>query len=158
MSDPKFHIAELNIGTAKYDQDDPRFADFVNNLERVNAIAERSKGFVWRLKDEAGDAMAIRASDDPRLLVNLSVWETIEDLERFVFATVHNKIYARREEWFVRAPIPTFVMWPVSAGTLPSLYEAMARLARLREEGPSDEAFGWDRVADLKLWFAKKCA
>lgn len=158
MPDEKFHVAELNIATAKYDQDDPRFADFVNNLDRVNAVADRSKGFVWRLKDEAGDATAIRATDDPRLLVNLSVWETVEDLERFVFATVHQKVYARREEWFPRAAVPTFVMWPVPAGHMPTLDEAMERLAKLREEGPSDEAFGWERLSDLKLWMTKKCA
>lgn len=153
-----YHIAELNVATGKYDQDDPRFADFVDNLARVNAVAERSKGFVWRLKDEAGDAMAIRASDDPRFFVNLSVWETVEDLERFVFATVHQKIYARREEWFPRAGVPTFVMWPVAAGHIPSLDEAFSRLDMLRNDGPSDEAFGWERLADLKLWMTKKCA
>jgi len=153
-----FHIAELNVATSRYDQDDPRFAEFVNNLDRVNAVAERSKGFVWRLKDDAGSAMAIRGSDDPRFFVNLSVWETVEDLERFVFATVHQKIYARREEWFPRASEPTFVMWPVPAGHLPTLADAMGRLAKLRSEGPSDEAFGWERLADLKLWMTKKCA
>jgi hypothetical protein len=153
-----FHIAELNAATSRYDQEDPRFADFVNNLDRVNAVAERSQGFVWRLKDDAGSAMAIRGSDDPRFFVNLSVWETVEDLARFVFATVHQKIYARREEWFPRAGVPTFVMWPVPAGTRPTLEEAMARLQKLREDGPSEDAFGWDRLADLKLWMTKKCA
>ncbi len=153
-----YHVAELNVATGKYDQDDPRFADFVDNLARVNAVAERSKGFVWRLKDEAGDAMAIRASDDPRFFVNLSVWETVEDLERFVFATVHQRIYARREEWFPRAGVPTFVMWPVAAGHIPSLDEAFSRLDMLRNDGPSDEAFGWERLGDLKLWMTKKCA
>lgn len=153
-----YHIAELNVATGKYDQDDPRFAGFVENLDRVNALAERSKGFVWRLKDEGGNAMDIRASDDPRFFVNLSVWETVEDLERFVFATIHQKIYARREEWFPRPTAPAFVMWPVPAGHIPTLGEAFARLEKLRAAGPSDEAFGWECLADLKLWMKKRCA
>jgi len=154
----EFHIAELNVAAGKYDQDDPRFADFINNLDRVNAVAERSKGFVWRMKDDGGNAMAIRASDDPRFFVNLSVWETVEDLERFVFATVHKQIYARRDEWFARPSIPAFVMWPVPAGHFPTLDEAFARLEMLRTDGPSDQAFGWERLADLKLWMSKRCA
>ncbi len=157
MTSP-FHIAELNVATGKYDQDDPRFADFVNNLDRVNAVAERSKGFVWRLKGDDGNAMAIRWSDDPRFFVNLSVWETVEDLERFVFATVHRKIYERRDEWFPRQAAPTFVMWPIEAGQIPTLEEAFDRLEKLRNDGPSDEAFGWERLADLKLWMSKRCA
>ncbi|MEQ8177000.1 MAG: DUF3291 domain-containing protein [Amphiplicatus sp.] len=152
------HIAQLNVGTTAYDLDDPRMAGFVDNLDRVNAIAERSKGFVWRLKDEAGDATGIKVSDDPRFIVNMSVWETVEDLERFVFATVHRKFYARGEEWFHKMTTPRFVMWPVPVGHRPTVEEALSRLDKLTEEGPSDEAFGWERLAELKLWMSKRCA
>lgn len=152
------HVAELNVATARYDLDDPRMADFMNNLDRVNALAERSKGFIWRLKDEAGDATGIRVSDDPRFIVNLSVWETVEDLEHFVFATVHTKFYNRRAEWFPKMATPSFVMWPVPVGHAPTVEEALARLDLLTREGASDEAFGWERLADLKLWMQKRCA
>ncbi len=152
------HIAQLNVGTARYETDDPRIAEFMNNLDRVNEIAERSKGFVWRLKDESGNATNFRPSDDPLFLVNLSVWETVEDLERFVFATVHKKFYARGEEWFHKMTTPRFVMWPVPVGYRPTLDEALSRLDRLTKDGPSDEAFGWERLADLKLWISKRCA
>ncbi len=152
------HIAQLNVATARYETDDPRFADFMNNLDRVNAIAERSPGFVWRLKDDSGNATNIRPADDPLFLVNMSVWETVEDLERFVFATAHRKIYARGEEWFHKMTTPRFVMWPVPVGHRPSIDEALARLARLTGEGPSDDAFGWERLAELKLWMKKRCA
>lgn len=151
-------IAQLNVSTARYDLDDPRMADFMNNLDRVNAVAERSKGFIWRLKDESGDATGIRASDDPRFIVNLSVWETVEYLERFVFNTVHKKIYDRRREWFPAPAAASFVMWRVAPGYIPTLDEALDKLERLRREGPSDEAFGWERFANLQIWLTKRCA
>ena len=92
----KFHIAELNIARAQYDLDDPRMAGFMNNLDRVNAIADRSPGFVWRLQSDTGNATDIKVMGDPRIVANLSIWETVEDLERFVFNTAHKKIYDRR--------------------------------------------------------------
>ena len=83
------HLAQLNIGRFRYPTDDPRMADFMNNLDLVNGLAERSKGFVWRLKDESNNATNFRPFDDPNMAVNLSVWENGEALERFVWQTVH---------------------------------------------------------------------
>ena len=94
------HIAQLNIGRFRYPTDDPRMAAFMMNLDRINALAERSEGFVWRLKDESNNATAIRPASDPTMAVNLSVWESVEALERFVWATVHKQIYNRKGEWF----------------------------------------------------------
>ncbi|MEM9168649.1 MAG: DUF3291 domain-containing protein [Pseudomonadota bacterium] len=111
-----------------------------------------------RPDNPAGDATDVRFGEDPRLLVNLSVWETPEDLERFVFATVHRKFYMRRADWFEKATTPRFVMWPVVAGHRPTVDQAMARLDRLVTDGPSEDAFGWERIADLKLWLKKHCA
>src|SRR5262245_43383250 len=85
------HPAQLNIGRIRHPLDDPRMADFVNNLDRVNAIAEHTPGFVWRLQDDSGNATAIHAFDDPRMLLNMSVWESVEALERFVWQTVHKR-------------------------------------------------------------------
>ncbi len=90
------HIAQLNIGRPLHALDDPRMAGFMDNLDRVNALAERSRGFVWRLKDESNNATALRPFDDPDMLVNMSVWESVEALERFVWATVHKQFYNRK--------------------------------------------------------------
>jgi Domain of unknown function (DUF3291) len=90
------HIAQLNIGRFRYPTDDPRMAAFISNLDRINALAERSEGFVWRLKDESNNATAIRPASDPTMAVNLSVWESVEALERFVWATAHKQFYNRK--------------------------------------------------------------
>ena len=94
------HLAQVNIAALKYPLDDPRVADFARNLDRVNGIAERSDGFVWRLQDESGDATDIRAFDDPTIVINMSVWRDQECLEHFVWKTVHKQFYHRRAEWF----------------------------------------------------------
>jgi Domain of unknown function (DUF3291) len=151
------HIAQLNIGRFRYSTDDPRMAAFMANLDRINALAERSEGFVWRLKDESNNATAIRPEGDSTMAVNLSVWESVEALERFVWATLHKKFYNRKGEWFEKPGATHFVMWPVPAGHIPDLAEAMARLEYLRARGDSDFAFGWGHLAHIKLWMSRKC-
>ncbi len=153
----KQHLAQLNIGRANYDNDDPLFAGFIDNLDKVNGVADRSKGFVWRLQDDAGE-QTITPTDDPRLLVNLSVWETAEDLEHFVFNTIHKRIYDGRAAWFPQMEEAHFVMWWVPVGHIPTVNEAFERLEQLRAEGPTDDAFGWERLEKLKLWMTKQCA
>jgi heme-degrading monooxygenase HmoA len=150
------HLAELNIARARYALDDPRMKDFVDRLDRVNAVAERSRGFVWRLKDEDGATIAL--DDDPRLIVNLSVWETAEDLEHFVWNTIHRQVYRRRAEWFPPLGRAHFVMWHVEPGTKPSVEEAIERLDYLNEHGSSDHAFGWEGLPHLKTWMEMRCA
>jgi len=155
----KTHIAELNVAYPKYGVNDRRFAGFVNNLERINALAERSPGFVWRLKDDAaGNAMDLQVGDDPAMIPNLSVWESVEDLERFTFGTVHAQIYKLRENWFTPMQERHFVMWHVPIGYRPTLEEAMAKLAQINADGPSDNVFGWEAMTNLKLWMEKRCA
>jgi hypothetical protein len=150
-------IAQLNIGRFRYSTDDPRMAAFMANLDRINALAERSEGFVWRLKDESNNATAIRPEGDPTMAVNLSVWESVEALERFVWVTVHKKFYNRKGEWFEKPSATHFVMWPVPVGHIPDLAEGMARLEYLRARGDSDFAFGWGHLAHIKLWMSRKC-
>ena len=152
------HLAELNIARLKYDLDDPRVADFVNNLDRVNAVAERSEGFVWRLKDEDGNATSIQAFDDPRVIVNLSVWQTPETLEKFVWQTVHKQVYARRAEWFAVMEKMHFAMWWVDEGHEPSALEARERLEHLQAHGDSDHAFGWEHLPNVQMWKEQRCA
>ena len=151
------HIAQLNVGRFLYPTGDPRMAEFMGNLDRINAIAERSEGFVWRLKDESNNATAIRPDDDPTMAVNLSVWESVEALERFVWATVHKQFYNRKGSWFQPMSTPHFVMWTVPAGYLPSLSEAKARLDHLARNGDSDFAFGWGHLPHIKLWMSRQC-
>ena len=152
------HLAQLNIGRLRFPTDDPRMADFMNNLDLVNALAERSQGFVWRLKDDSGNATNFRPFPDPQMAVNLSVWESTEALERFVYQTVHKRFYGRREEWFDKREGPHAVMWWIAAGHLPTLDEAKERLEYLTANGPSDRAFGWESVPTAQLWKTARCA
>jgi Domain of unknown function (DUF3291) len=151
------HLAQLNIGRMRYPTNDPRVGEFMDNLDRVNALAERSPGFVWRLKDESGNATAIRPFDDPTMLVNMSVWESAEHLERFVWQTVHKQFYNAKGKWFEKLSTPHFVMWPVPIGHKPSLVEAKERLDHYTKHGDSDHAFGWSHLPHIKLWISRKC-
>jgi len=151
------HLAQLNIAHLKYPIDDPRIADFVDNLDRINAVAERSPGFVWRLKDESGNATDLGEFDDPMVIPNLSVWESAEHLEQFVWQTVHQRIYNRKGEWFVPQTQATFVMWWVADDHRPDLAESRDRLEHLRVHGDTDDAFGWSHLPAVTLWQSKRC-
>src|ERR1700752_3527885 len=118
---PNHHLAQLNIGRIRYEVDDPRMAGFVDNLAFVNALAERTPGFVWRYTDATGNATDTRPFDgDPLMAVNLLVWESIEALEKFVWQTVHKRFYARKHEWFEKFDGAYFVLWHVHADHRPS--------------------------------------
>ncbi len=142
------HLAQLNVGRMAHAFDDPRMADFMGNLDRINAIADRSPGFVWRLQDEGGNATQIAFSDDAETIVNMSVWETPEALEEFTWNTLHHQFYARRAEWFQLMKSNHLVMWWVPAGHIPTLAEAAERLEHLDNHGPTEWAFGWDSLLD----------
>jgi hypothetical protein len=152
-------LAQVNIGRVLGGPDDPRMVDFYNNLARVNAMAERMPGFVWRLKDEAGDsAMALHWPGDETMAVNMSVWEDGDALGRFVFQTGHKKIYARKEEFFETPKQLTVAMWWIEAGHIPTLEEAKERLDHLNANGPSTFAFGWTELASAQQWQERRCA
>jgi hypothetical protein len=150
------HLAELNIGKFKYPTSDPRMAGFMDNLDRVNAIAERSAGFVWRLKGDNNNATGFRIGDD--MAVNLSVWEDARSLEDYVFKTVHVQFYKKREAWFDLMEKPHMVLWWVPEGHQPTLDEAHARLRRYEAEGASEHAFGWKEVMDEHRMRTLRCA
>ena len=152
------HLAELNIGRLLHPLDDPRMADFADNLERVNGIADRSEGFVWRLKGDSGNATGIQAFDHPRIILNISLWESVDALERYVWQTVHKRFYGRRHEWFDRFEGPYFVMWWVPVGHRPTVEEALERLQSLKDNGPSDHAFGWESLPAAQMWKTARCA
>ncbi|NVN83384.1 DUF3291 domain-containing protein [Vibrio sp. Scap16] len=134
-------LAQLNIALAKYPLDAPEIKDFVDNLDKVNGIAESSEGFVWRLKDESGDATNIKAFDDPNMIVNMSVWDSVDSLKNFMFRTHHRDFMRRKGEWFHRLAEDTYVLWWVEDEHIPNLDEAIERLEHLREKGDSPYAF-----------------
>ena len=150
MTDSR-HLAQFNIARIRHPLDDPRMAEFVDNVLRVNRLAEQIDGFVWRLQDESGHAMGMQVYGDAALLPNLTVWENAQALERFVFQTVHGRFYKRREAWFAPLDLP-LVMWWVPAGHRPSMDEGVARLDHLKAHGPTDFAFGWESLGDAQVW------
>ncbi|MDY8109496.1 DUF3291 domain-containing protein [Fulvimarina sp. 2208YS6-2-32] len=150
------HLAELNIAYPKYPLDDARMADFVDNLVRINTMASKMPGFVWINKDESGHAFA-QQTPWPGAAANLTVWESVEQLEHFVWNTVHKRFYNRKNEWFETMTAHHFVMWWVPEGHRPSLLEAKAKLDLLQAEGDSDEAFTWAHLPHVKLWQSQRC-
>lgn len=138
-----YHLAQLNIAAKRYADDDPRFADFVNALDTVNEYADQSQGFVWRLQSDDGNATAIRIFNDDQWLVNMSVWQSLEDLKAFIASPTHLSVMRRRAEWFKNTEEATMVLWWVRAGHIPDLEEALSRLENLRKRGPTPDAFGF---------------
>ncbi|MEV8314913.1 DUF3291 domain-containing protein [Streptomyces sp. NPDC059900] len=135
------HLAELNIATLLHPLDDPRIAPFVDLLDPVNASADGAPGFVWRLVGEGEtDATALRPAGED-VIVNLSVWETREALWDFTYRSGHLEVMRRRREWFERHVKAHMVLWWVPAGHLPTVGEALERLADLQAHGPSPRAF-----------------
>lgn len=134
-------LAQLNVAEMKSPLDSPDMADFVANLERINALAEQSPGYVWRLQD-GGDATAFRPLGQ-NVLVNLSVWADVAALSQYVYRSAHVEIMRRRREWFDRLKVAHMVLWWVPVGHRPILEEAVARLEQLRAEGPSPSAFNF---------------
>jgi hypothetical protein len=139
------HLAQLNVGRLRAPLDDPRIDDFRNNLERVNALAEVSRGFVWRLQDEGGDATGIKAFDDELEIINLTVWESIDALADFTYRSAHVQFLRRRREFFEAPTQPILCLWWIPAGTIPSVTDAVARLEHLRAHGPTPTAFTFRR-------------
>lgn len=135
-----YELAQLNIGTTLEPLDSPRLADFVANLDRINALAEQSPGFVWRLQTEEGDATALRPLGDDTI-VNMSVWRDVASLNDYVYRTVHVEIMRRRKEWFERMKDAYVVLWWVRRGHRPTVDEAIAKLELLRRSGPTEAAF-----------------
>lgn len=138
----KHHLAQLNIALMKESLESPSMADFVNNLDRINALAEESPGYVWRLQTEEGDATTLRPLGE-NVLVNLSVWRDIEALREYVYKSDHASIMRRRKEWFDQMEEAFVVLWWVPETHTPSLAEAIERLDHLRRHGPTPEAFNF---------------
>lgn len=137
----RYHLAQINVGHTLYPTDHPGIADFMNQLDEINALAESSPGFVWRLKSDSGNATDILLTDDPQFIINMSVWETPEALFDYVYKTGHTKVMARRREWFARPDGAYQCLWWIPAGTEPTAQQGLARLALLEASGPTAQAF-----------------
>lgn len=135
------HLAQLNVATLLHPLDDPRIAPFVELLDPVNATADGAPGFVWRLVEDGGaDATTLRPAGE-NVIVNMSVWETLEALWDFTYRSGHLEVVRRRRDWFDRHVEAHLVLWWIPAGHVPTVEEALARLAELRAVGPSPRAF-----------------
>ena len=135
------YLAQLNITRMRAPLDHPLMERFVAWLEPINALADESPGFIWRLQTDEGDATSIRAFEDDRILVNMSVWESLEALQGFVFRSDHVRVMRERAQWFEPMEVPTTVLWWVPEGHIPTVDEGKKRLDLLREQGPSENAF-----------------
>ena len=142
----RFHLAQVNIGRVLAPIDDPLLAGFVARLENINAWADATPGFVWRLQSDAGNATAYRPYEDDRILVNLSVWEGPEQLRGFVYRSAHVEVMRQRKSWFERFDDPYYALWWVSAGHVPSIDEAKERLEHLRAHGESAYSFSFAKL------------
>lgn len=156
----KKHLAELNVGRLVAPTDDPRVKEFMDNLDRINGLGKKMPGFVWMMEGsgEPGTGNTEhKIGGDPQYVSNLTVWEDVESLERFVWGTVHRKFYERRQEWFEVLGEMHFVMWWVPEGHEPTLDEGLERLRMRREQGDSDEAFGWEWLREATMHRTHAC-
>jgi hypothetical protein len=136
------HLAQANVGTMRgASYEDPVMAGFVARLDPLNDIADSSRGFVWRLEDDAADEYAARVFDCERLLFNLSVWESVEALEEYVYKSGHIEAVRKRAQWFEKPTKSPFVLWWIAAGHRPTIEETKSRFDLLWTSGPSPEAF-----------------
>jgi len=136
-----WHIAQLNVARAVAPFDHATLAGFISRLDEINRLGDASPGFVWRLQGEGGTSTELRFTDDPLFIVNLTVWESIDHLYDFTYRSEHKTVFKRRFDWFERGLTPSVCLWWQRAGTLPTVEDALARLAYLTAEGPTPHAF-----------------
>ena len=135
------HLAVFNIARLVAPMDDSQIDDFRNNLDPINALAEQSPGFVWRLQDESGNATNITPYEDPMVITNMAVWESIDELADFTYRSGHLEFLRRRRDFFEHPVDAILVLWWIPEGHVPTMDEAQARLEHLRRHGPTPQAF-----------------
>jgi hypothetical protein len=136
-----YQLAQINIARGNAPLDSPVMRDFVELLDTVNALAEATPGFVWRLKTDERDATSVRAYDDPLMIVNMSVWSGIEALREYVYRSSHAHAFRRRKEWFAHMTTPSLALWWIPVGHIPTVDEGKVRLDMLETEGATPHAF-----------------
>ncbi|HLO28574.1 MAG TPA: DUF3291 domain-containing protein [Anaerolineales bacterium] len=143
---PEHYIAQINIARMLAPITDPSMAAFVEQLPPINALAEGSPGFVWRLQSESGDATSIKVYDDDFIIINLTVWENVNALREFVYKSAHSGVLRDRKRWFEKFDGPYYTLWWVPVGHLPSAEEGKERLEYLREYGDTAYAFSFKKI------------
>jgi heme-degrading monooxygenase HmoA len=142
MMEKGWHLAQINVAKIIGESiSDPVMKKFVDQLEEVNALAEGSPGFIWRLKDDTNNATSLNPYNDQTIIINMSVWESLEHLIKFVYKGRHAEVLRKRREWFVDFGKPFTTLWYIPAGHVPTVEEAMERLRSLQENGPTPFAF-----------------
>lgn len=146
---PNYHLAQVNIARMKGPLDSPVMAGFVARLEEINAVADGSPGFVWRLQTDAGASSTyLRPYEDDRIIINLSVWESAATFRDYVYQSAHGEALRHRREWFEHFAGVAIAMWWVPVGHIPGVDEARKRLAHLEQHGPSQFAFGFKSILE----------
>ena len=152
----KYHIAQVNMGRIRFPLDEPLMSGFMNRLDDLNALADRSPGFVWRLQTNEGNATYFRPyPGDDRILLNMSVWETVDALRHYVYRSAHAEVLRHREEWFEKFAGVFMALWWVPIGHIPGIDEAKKRVAHLDAHGPTQFAFTFKHVFDPDEEFQK---
>ena len=161
----KYRLAQCNVGRAKGPMDGPVMAGFAARLDDINALAERSPGFVWRLQTAAGNATSIHVFEDESILMNMSVWESPDALRAYVYRSDHVNVMRQRKAWFEKFEGVYLVLWWIPVGHIPTPQEARERLAHLQEHGESAHAFSFakiypapdDRQSEVRVDFDDAC-
>jgi len=153
IEDMSFHLAQINIARALHPMDDPRMAEFVSQLDPINALADTTPGFVWRLQSASGNATDVPYSDDPVVMVNMSVWESVDALRAYTYNSRHLGVFRDRSRWFEKMERPHYCLWWVPAGHIPSVAEGRERLEHYGEHGATPYAFWFSQLfpADAAL-------
>lgn len=136
-----YQLAQVNIARMVAPLDSDVMRDFVDNLDPINALAEAAPGFIWRLKGDGNDATSLRPYEDERVIVNMSVWESIDALFQYAYYSDHTAYFRRRAEWFAKMTTPAVALWWVEAGHIPTVAEAKGKLELLEKFGPTPQAF-----------------
>jgi Domain of unknown function (DUF3291) len=135
------HLAQINIGRLVAPIDDPRIAGFVSQLDPINKLADESPGFVWRLQSSSGNATDVPYSDDPSILVNMSVWESLEALKNYVYRSQHIAVLKDRKQWFEKMDLPRYCLWWIPEGHIPTVREGRERLEHYQKHGATPHSF-----------------
>lgn len=141
MSIASYHLAQINIARLVAPIDDPRIAGFVEQLDPINQLAEQSPGFVWRLKSDSGNATDIAFGDDPLVIVNMSVWISIEALRQFTYASSHLNVFRQRRDWFGKMDLPNYCLWWIPVSSVPTVAEGRERLEHYQRHGATPYSF-----------------
>jgi hypothetical protein len=146
-----FHLAQVNIGRLVAPLDDPKIAEFLAQLDGVNALADAAPGFVWRLQSSSGNATDVPYNDDPFVLVNMSVWESVEALRDYVYRSQHMEVMRDRAKWFEKMEKPHYCLWWVPGGHIPTVAEARERLEHYQEHGATPRSFWFSQHFDAPV-------